>query len=64
LNVADLILHPAEKPFGRASAVQSISITYPDRPSKITGSDFWIVSLFVISMAVAFLLKPFFNVKF
>ncbi|MFZ9011035.1 MAG: hypothetical protein ACO20W_03980 [Anaerohalosphaeraceae bacterium] len=63
-NVADLILHPAEKPFDRASAVQSISITYPDRPSKITGSDFWIVSLFVISMAVAFLLKPFFNVKF
>ena len=64
LNVADLILHPAEKPFGKASPVQSIEITYPDRPSKVTGTDFWIVSLFVISMAVAFLLKPFFNVKF
>ena len=64
LNVADLILHPAEKPFGKASPVQSIEITYPDRPSKVTGTDFWIVSLFVISMVVAFLLKPFFNVKF
>lgn len=64
LNVADLILHPAEKPFDKASAVQSIAITYPDRRSKITGTDFWIISLFVISMAVAFLLKPFFNVKF
>ena len=64
LNIADLILHPAEKPFAKTSPVQSIGITYPDRPSKVTGSDFWIVSLFVISMAVAFLLKPFFNVKF
>jgi uncharacterized membrane protein (DUF106 family) len=64
LNITDLILHPAEKPFGKAAAVQSIAITYPDRPSKITGTDFWIISLFVISMAVAFLLKPFFKVKF
>ena len=64
LNITDLILHPAEKPFAKTSSVQSIGITYPDRPSKLTGSDFWIVSLFVISMAVAFLLKPFFNVKF
>ena len=64
LNITDLILHPAEKPFAKTSSVQSIGITYPDRPSKVTGSDFWIVSLFVISMAVAFLLKPFFNVKF
>ena len=64
LNITDLILHPAEKPFGKTSPVQSIEITYPDRPSKVTGTDFWIVSLFVISMVVAFLLKPFFNVKF
>ena len=64
LNITDLILHPAEKPFAKTSSVQSIGITYPDRPSKVTGTDFWIVSLFVISMAVAFLLKPFFNVKF
>ena len=64
LNIADLILHPAEKPFDKTSPVQSISIAYPDRPSKITGTDFWIISLFVISMAVAFIFKPFFNVKF
>jgi len=64
LNIADLILHPAEKPFDKTSSVHSIGITYPDRPSKVTGSDFWIISLFVISMVVAFLLKPFFNVKF
>ena len=64
LNIADLILHPAEKPFDKASTVQSISIAYPDRLSKVTGTDFWIISLFVISMAVAFIFKPFFNVKF
>ena len=64
LNITDLILHPAEKPFKKTSPVQSISIAYPDRPSKLTGTDFWIISLFVISMAVAFIFKPFFNVKF
>jgi uncharacterized membrane protein (DUF106 family) len=64
LNIADLILHPSEKPFSKTSPVQSISIAYPDRPSKVTGTDFWIISLFVISMAVAFIFKPFFNVKF
>lgn len=64
LEVMELILHPAEKPFGNAASVRSISIAYPDRPSKITGTDVWIISLFVISMAVAFIFKPFFNVKF
>jgi hypothetical protein len=63
LKVMDVILHPAEKPFDKASPIQSISIGYPDRPSKVTGTDFWIISLFVISMAVAFLVKPFLNVK-
>jgi len=63
-NITDLILHPAEKPFDTSSPVYSISINYPDRPSKVTGTDYWIISLFVVSMVVAFLLKPFFNVKF
>ena len=63
LDIADLILHPAEKPFPFTDVVQSINITYPDRLSKVTGTDFWIISLFVISMVIAFICKSFFNVK-
>lgn len=64
LDIVDLILHPAEKPLERTSPVRSISITYPDRSSRLSGTDVWMVSLFIISMAVAFIGRPFFNVKF
>lgn len=63
LMSADIILHPAEKPFIASCPVQSISIGYPDRTASLTGADIWIISLFVVSMIVAFLVKPFFNVK-
>lgn len=63
LNIGDLILYPAEKPFGADSPVQSINIGYPDRTGPITGSGNWVVSLFIISMLGAFAAKPFFNVK-
>ncbi|MHC4987944.1 MAG: hypothetical protein ACYTFX_05545 [Planctomycetota bacterium] len=63
LNMMDLILHPAEKPFRPDAVVQSISIDYPDRQARFTGTDIWIVTLFVISMLMAFLVKPFLNVK-
>ena len=60
----DLILNPAEKPFDASSLVRSITIDYPARSGWFCGTDIWVISLFVISMAVAFLLKPFFKVKF
>jgi hypothetical protein len=63
LKVTDLIPHPAEKPFRADAVVQSISIAYPDRQARFTGTDIWIVTLFVISMLMAFLVKPFLNVK-
>ena len=63
LNIEDLILYPAEKPFDTSSPVQSIEIEYPDRTAPVTGSGVWIITLFVISMIFAFLAKPFFNVK-
>ncbi|MDH4201938.1 MAG: hypothetical protein OEV87_03510 [Phycisphaerae bacterium] len=63
LSIMDLVLHPAEKPFDESSSVQSIRIGYPDRRAKFTGTDIWIVTLFVISMLIAFLVKPFLNVK-
>ena len=59
-----VLLHPAEEPFDKTSPVQSIHIDYPHRPSALTGTDNWLVSLLVISMAAMFLCKPLFNVKF
>lgn len=63
LNIGDLILYPAEKPFAGDSIVQSIEIDYPERTAPITGSGAWIVTLFIVSMVFAFLAKPFINVK-
>ena len=63
LNIGDLILYPAEKPFDKASPVQSIEIDYPDRTGPLTGSGNWVITLFVISMLGAFAVKPFLNVK-
>jgi hypothetical protein len=63
LDIADLILYPAEKPFNRTSPVRWIRIDYPQRTAPLTGSGVWVVTLFVISMLAALIVKPFFNVK-
>lgn len=63
MHIGDLILYPAETPFDKDSVVQSIEIGYPDRDGFVTGSDNWVISLFVISMLGALAVKPFFNVK-
>lgn len=63
LDLADLILYPAEKPFNETSPVRWVQINYPDRTSKLTGSGVWVIFLFVVSMAAAFAVKPFLNVK-
>lgn len=60
---ADAIMHPAEKPFPPESVVQSISIEYLDRPSKICGTDWWVIYLFAVSMIAALVFKPIFKVK-
>jgi hypothetical protein len=62
-NLGDLILYPVEPPFKAASPIRSITIEYPDRTSKFTGSGNWVITLFVISMLGAFAVKPFLNVK-
>ena len=60
---SDILLYPLEKPFAPYSPVQSISIDYPNRPSRISGTDWWIAYFFVASMALAFLFKPLLKVK-
>ena len=60
---AEILLHPSERPFIPDSVVQSISINYPQRPSKTSGTDWWLIYFFVASMAFALILKPFLKVR-
>ncbi len=60
---ADIMLYPLEKPFRSDSVVTSISIEYPDRLSRTSGTDWWIGYFFVCSMVFAFIFKPFLKVK-
>ncbi len=62
-NISDLFLHPLEKPFTKDSPVSSIEIDYPERDSKVCGTDWWIFYFFICSMVFAFAFKPFFNVR-
>lgn len=62
-DVADVILYPLEKPFASDSPVHAITIDYPERNSRIYGTDWWIVYFFVASMVFAFLFKPLLNVR-
>ena len=58
-----ILIHPAEKPFGRDGAVCSIAVDYPSRRSYTSGSDWWVVYFFMASMVFALIFKPFLRVK-
>lgn len=60
---ASILYNPREKPFPPTSVVQSISITYPDRPNWTSGTDWWIAYFFAASMVFALIAKPFLKVK-
>ncbi|MEE9296782.1 MAG: hypothetical protein V3W34_17700 [Phycisphaerae bacterium] len=58
------ILHPLEPRLPALSPARSIEILYPSRPSMIHGSNWWILTFFVVSMVAAVALKPVFRVRF
>jgi len=60
---SDILLHPLEKPFGPDSVVKSISIDYPDRLSRTSGTDWWLIYFFVASLVFALIFKPFLKVR-
>ena len=62
-NWGDIILFPLEPPFAQDSPVQSISIAYPERDSKIYGTDWWMGYFFVVSIIFALIFKPVLKVK-
>jgi uncharacterized membrane protein (DUF106 family) len=59
----DVLMHPWEKPFRPDSIVNSITITYPDRISINSGTDWWVIYFFIASMVFAMIFKPFLKVK-
>ena len=58
-----ILLHPLEKPFAKDSPVQSISIDYPPRSSRTSGTDWWLGYFFVTSIVFALIFKPLIKVK-
>ena len=59
----DILLNPLEKPFACDSIVQSISINYPDRLSRTSGTDCWVIYFLVATFVFALLFKPFLKVR-
>ena len=59
----DVLLHPAEPPFRPESLVKSIAVDYPKRRSWTSGTDHWVIYWLVVSMAVAFILRPILKVN-
>jgi len=60
---SDILLHPLEKPFGPDSVVRSISIDYPQRLSRTSGTDWWLIYFFIASVLFALIFKPLLKVR-
>jgi hypothetical protein len=60
----DQLLHPAETPLSAQTPVKRIIVEYPQVKSYICGANWWVAYFFVVSMAAALVLKPFFGVRF
>jgi len=60
---SDALLHPGERPFRPGSPVESIEIEYADRASWTSGSDWWVVYWFAMSMVAALCFRPWLKVS-
>ena len=60
---ADILQHPAERPFEPDSAVRSVSISYPGRSSWTSGTNWWVLYFFAASVVFALIFKPFLRVR-
>jgi hypothetical protein len=59
----DIFLNPLEEPIGKDSIVRAISIEYPERSSRIYGTGWWLLYLFIISMVSTLIFKPLIKVR-
>ena len=60
---SDILLYPCERPFGPGSLIQSIQIDYPGRESWTSGTDWWIVYWFAVSLVAALCFRRLLNVN-
>jgi hypothetical protein len=58
-----ILLNPGEQPFRPEDPVQSIAIVYPARSSLTSGTFWWMVYWFVVSMVAAVCFRPAMNVN-
>jgi hypothetical protein len=58
-----ILLNPWEKPFRPEEPVQSIAIVYPERSSWTSGTFWWMIYWFAISMVAAMCFRPAMNVN-
>ncbi len=59
----DIFSYPLERPFPPGSIVQSIRIDYPERISRTSGNDGWMVYFFAVSLVFAMIFKPILKVR-
>jgi hypothetical protein len=62
-SCSDALVHPREEPFPVDSPVQSIEVAYPKRASWTSGTDWWLVYWFLVSMIAAFAARPLLKVN-
>jgi hypothetical protein len=58
-----ILLNPWERPFRPKEPVQSIAIVYPERSSWTSGTFWWMIYWFVVSMIAAMCFRPAMNVN-
>ncbi len=62
--ITDVLLYPVERPFKSDSSVQSVTVDYPQRAWKVGITNSWLVDFFIMSCALALLLKNVIKVSF
>jgi hypothetical protein len=60
---SETLLNPGEEPFRPDSAVRSIEIEYPERPSKVSGTDWWVAYWFAVSLVAGFCFRGWLKVN-
>ncbi len=63
-RITDVLLYPAERPFKSDSSVQSVTVAYPRRAWNAGITHSWMVDFFIMSCALALLLKNVVKVSF
>lgn len=62
-DVGSILMYPWEEPFRPGEPVRSIAVVYPDRPSWISGTNWWVFYWFAVSFVAALAFRRALDVK-